>query len=205
MTSVSASSVSSADLADVATPRTLTADLSGGLQNEKLNSPLIKAVCSREFVKTEDPYHPMDWVSTHNGKRISHLYMEQKGCNNTYEDKKRIAYFSSRKGTGFNGFVMGKNKTDWLRRNKKKGIIFFKFSDQTRYIHYDPVAFKEFPTGMFQRKSRNRDGEIVDIEKPGIYIPFDKMILAPFNPDGTPMTQHQISLCKGEGCLIQDD
>ena len=208
-----ASSVSSAS----ASPSELQQqDLSTGLRNEISALPLLIALTGRtDWERSEDKYSEMDYVS-HSRRQDKlglrgRLYGERKGCKATFQTKKDIAYYSSRKNPEpgkertYNGYVMGWNKINWLIQNKKKAIIFFGFADQTRYIVFDAELFRTFPRGKFQRKSRNKAGDEIDKLVPGIYIPFDRMVLCPFHNDGTPLTQREIDLANGVGCLITDD
>jgi hypothetical protein len=210
----SASSVSSASLtgADLQ-----TLDVNAGLENEVLSIPRLTALTGRDdWHKTDDKYHEMDYISK--SRKVDKLglrgtlYYERKGCKVDFQTKKNISYYKSLKAPlegedqAHDGYLMGWNKIKWLMTHKKKAIIFFGFSDQTRYVLFNTELFKTFKRGMFQRQSRNKDGEeIIDKPRPGIYIPFDQMVLVPYHEDGKKMTQREIDVANGNACLIVDD
>ena len=193
--SVSSASDSSASSA----PRTLDADVAIGMFNEVSNAGLIRALTGREWVSTRaiSEFHPMDWYSVMDlaGEVLPRRFLEQKGCEDTYADKKQIVEASYRKYKRGNGFTLGANKIlSYLNRNNEDEVLLLKFKDQTRYVPYDQELFQRLydERELFQRTSRNVNGRVVDKPKYNCFIPFDKMILAPYLPDGTPMTEAQI-------------
>jgi hypothetical protein len=206
---VSSASLSGADLQ--------TLDVNAGLENEVLSIPRLTALTGRnDWHKTEDKYHEMDYISK--SRKVDKLglrgglYYERKGCKVDFQTKKDISYYKSIKeplygeDKVYDGYLMGWNKIQWLITHKKKAIIFFGFADQTRYVLFKPDLFKTFKRGMFQRKSRNKDGEeVIDKPRPGIYIPFEQMLLVPYHEDGKPMTKDEIAKAEGRFCLIEDD
>jgi len=188
--------------------RTIAGDVERGVRRERENEGLIFALTGCVWRSTEEleEYCVMDFYNDDGEERI---FCEQKSCEHDYDTKKRIVKCSVRKGIGGDGFVIGANKIkSYLERDNPEEVIILMFEDQTRYVPYDQELFLNMYDNRqpFQRKDRNTGEIVVDRRKIECFIPFDKMILAPYRPDGTPMTKKEIDNANGEvGCLILDD
>jgi hypothetical protein len=170
--------------------RTQSADLLLGAKNEIENEPLIKKLTNgMNFRKTSNPYHAMDWrcvdtlVSAKTGEEYEY-YLEQKSRTQDLETVIRISQTPKLRQ---NSCIIGANKHKYLKENKAKGIIIFKFDDVSLYRHYAPTAFSKFKKQEFQRTGRNKDGETVDYKHKVLHIPWYELKVAPYEMDGSEM------------------
>jgi len=170
--------------------RTQSADLLLGEKNEIENLPLIKKLTNgMNFRKTSNPKHPMDWrcvdtlTSIKTGEPYDY-YLEQKSRTQDLETVIRISQTPKLRQ---NSCLIGANKHKYLKDNKAKGIIIFKFEDVSIYRHYAPTAFAKYKKQDFQRQSRNTDGNTVDYIHHILHIPWYDLKVAPYEMDGSEM------------------
>jgi hypothetical protein len=170
--------------------RTQSADLLLGEKNEIENLPLIKKLTNgMNFRKTSNPRHPMDWkcvdtlTSVKTGEEYEY-YLEQKSRT---QDLKTVIRISQTPKLRQNSCLIGQNKHKYLKDNKAKGIMIWKFEDVSLYRHYAPTAFSKYKKQDFQRQSRNTEGNIVDYIHKVLHIPWYDLKVAPYEMDGSEM------------------
>jgi len=172
------------------TVRTQSDDLLLGAKNEIENEPLIKKLTNgMNFRKTSNPYHAMDWrcvdtlTSLKTGEPYDY-YLEQKSRT---DDLMTVIRISQSPKLRQNSCIIGANKHKFLKENNAKGIIIFKFVDVSLYRHYAPTTFSKYKKEEFQRKGRNKEGEIVDYKHKVLHIPWYDLKVAPYEMDGSEM------------------
>jgi len=170
--------------------RTQSADLLLGAKNEIENEPLIKKLTNgMNFRKTSNPKHPMDWkcvdtlTSVKTGEEYEY-YLEQKSRT---QDLKTVIRISQTPKLRQNSCLIGQNKHKYLKDNKAKGIMIWKFEDVSLYRHYAPTAFSKYKKQDFQRTGRNTEGNIVDYTHKILHIPWYDLKVAPYEMDGSEM------------------